>query len=73
MKTDKPTPARQSKVGHYGVQYPDLDTTGVIIPRDTELKELHWVGGATYKAYLWERREGSAVVWIDDNPLKDFE
>jgi len=73
MITKKPTPARQSKIGHYGVQYPDLETMGIIVPRDVDLKELQWIGGNTYRAYLWERSEGSSVVWIDDSSLEDSE
>jgi hypothetical protein len=73
MTTNKPIPARVSKIGHYGIQYPDLDSAGLIIPRGTQLHELHWIGGDTYSAFLWERKEGNAVVWIESGPLKDFE
>jgi hypothetical protein len=73
MKTSKPTPARVSKTGHYGIQYPDLEATGLIVPRDTQLQELRWIGGGSHEAFLWLRKEGPAVVWIEREPLKDFE
>ena len=70
MLTSEPIPARLSKTGHYGIQYPDFEKMGIIVPRNSELRELHWVGGGPYKAYIWERAEGLTIIWVEDSSLK---
>ena len=65
MTTNKQILARQSKVGHYGVQYPDTESVGIVIPKNTVLIQLPWIGGGELTAYSWNRNNGVVIVWIN--------
>lgn len=65
MTTNKQILARRSKIGHYGVHYPDFESVGVVIPKNTTLTQLTWIGGNGLTAHSWDRGEGTAIVWFD--------
>jgi len=70
MVTKKSILAKSSKLGHYNFQYPDLESTGAVIPKGSNLSELHWVGNDGYTAWLWESNNGNRVVWIREDENK---
>jgi len=70
MVTVKHTQARWSSVGQYGIQYPNTEVAGIIIPTGTALEPLSWIGGQEHQAFSWERDSGTAVVWIEKRQLE---
>jgi len=70
MITTKPVFARPSKLGHKGFQYPDNDGKGVLVPKETPLTQLHWIGGGGWTAWAWDNDEGVRVVWIKEQENK---
>jgi len=70
MITKESTLARWSSVGHYGIQYPNMEAIGIVVPADTQLQPLNWTGTQEYQAFSWARDGGTAVVWIEKARLK---
>lgn len=63
MITKNAVMAKPSKVGHKGFQYPDHEGHSVLVPKETSLTELHWLGGGGWSAWVWDGDEGVRVVW----------
>ena len=70
MVTVKHTPAQWSAVGQYGIQYPNTEVAGIVIPAGTALEPLSWIGSQEHQAFSWERSGGTAVVWIEKRRLE---
>ena len=70
MKTDRPLLAKLSKHGQYNFQHPDTDSSGVVVPKGSELSELPWIGAGGYQAWLWTEGKSSKVIWVRDDENK---
>ena len=64
------TLARWSSIGHYGIQYPNTEAVGIVVPTGAQLQPLSWIGNQDYQAFSWDRDGGTAVVWIEKVRLK---
>ena len=70
MVIKESTLARWSRVGHYGIQYPNTEAVGIVVPTGAQLQPLSWIGNQDYQAFSWDRDGGTAVVWIKKEHLK---
>lgn len=70
MVTKSALMARPSKLGHKGFQYPDHEGHSIVVPKETPLTELHWIGGGGWQAWAWDGDEGVRVVWTKSNENK---
>ena len=70
MTTNKPLYAKTSKLGHKGFQYPDTDGRDIVVPNETPLTQLHWIGGGGWTAWAWDGAEGVRVVWTKNGENK---
>ena len=70
MVIKESTLARWSCVGHYGIQYPNTEAVGIVVPTGAQLQPLSWIGNQDYQAFSWDRDGGTAVVGIEKVRLK---
>lgn len=69
MTLQHDTRAVPSISGHYAIQYPDVQSTGFMVPAGETLTPLHWVSPVTgWRPYAWRPAHAQArrVVWVMD-------
>jgi len=71
LTVKEPIRAKKSCSGQYDFQYPDAETTGIIIKPGTKLNLLSWVSNDKLQAASVQISTNVMVVWVDPREVEE--